>query len=501
MNTLMTWLPIVAPLACAFWAACVASKDSGLLRFVGLLAPVLSLLAAALAWRDFDANTTGPQYLLELPWSTFPGLTMGFGIDAISFPLLVAGALVTAAAILLVDADDKESPTQVALLLLTFAACNTAFLSTNLFWFFFFCELTTLPKFLLIQRYPEKGAWLTETPATRVALQVTIYIVFGAMAVMASLAFLSAHAGTLNMADLKMATNGIDDESQAWLFGLAVAGFGMWGTMWPLHGWAPSVYSTGRAPANMLYGGVVKAFGVYGLIRLGNVLPAGVEVLSPVLIVLGCVGVLYAAYVCFRQTDWNRLLAYSSVSHAGFAFVALGIGTEQALAALPLLLFAHGVTAAVGFALSRELLRQTGFRDTTTLSGIATAAPSLGVGFAVFTVCACGLPGSATFVGELMVFFGVWGAQHPLSIVAILCCAFGVVVSAVYMFRALHATFFGKSEASVQLVSKTPRTASLVAVWLLIAAVVVVGVFPRIFTDLLPGSKTVATAQLQGPKS
>ena len=122
MNTLTTWLPIAAPLACAFWVACVASKDTGLLRFVGLLAPVLSLAAAALAWRDFDTSATGLQFGFDLPWSTFPGLTMGFGIDAISFPLLVAGALVTAAAVLLVEGDDKESPTQVALLLLTFAA-------------------------------------------------------------------------------------------------------------------------------------------------------------------------------------------------------------------------------------------------------------------------------------------------------------------------------------------------------------------------------------------
>lgn len=499
MNTVMTWLPIAAPLACAFWAACVSAQDSRLLRFVGLLSPVLCLIAAGLVWRDFDASAAGTQFTLELPWAAFPGLSMGFGIDAISFPLLVAGALVTGAAVLLVDADDKEGPTQIGLLLLTFAACNTAFLSTNLFWFFFFCEITTLPKFLLIQRYPEKGAWLEQMPATRVALQVTIYIVFGAMAVLASLAFLSFHAGTLSFAELESAAARIDEPSQAWLFGLAVAGFGMWGSMWPLHGWAPSVYSTGRAPANMLYGGVVKAFGVYGLIRLAKALPAGAALVGPVLIVCGSIGVLYAAYVCFRQTDWNRLLAYSSISHAGFAFVALGIGTDQAIAALPLLLFAHGVTGALGFALSRELLRQTGHRDTRVLSGIATAAPSLGLGFAVFTVLACGLPGSATFVGELMVFFGVWGAQNELSIVAILCLAFGVVVSAVYMFRALHATFFGKSEASVTLVDKQPRTASLVAVWLLIAAIVVVGVFPRVFTDLLPASKS-ATAQLE-PKS
>lgn len=501
MNTVMTWLPIVAPLACAFWAACVASKDHGLLRFVGLLSPVLCLAALGFAWSEFDPSAASVQFTLEFPWGAFPGFTMGFGIDAISFPLLVASALVTGAAVLMVDANDDEAPTQVGLLLLTFASCNTAFLATNLFWFFFFCEITTLPKFLLIQRYPEKGAWLADNPATRVAMQVTVYIVFGAMAVLASLAFLSAHVGTLNFAELGSAAAMLDEASQAWLFGLAIVGFGMWGSLWPLHGWAPSVYTTGRAPTNMLFGGVVKAFGVYGLIRLSKVLPAGATLLGPVLIVLGCISILYAAYVCFRQTDWNRLLAYSSISHAGFAFVALGIGTEQALAALPLLLFAHGVTAAIGFALSRELLRQTGHRDTATLSGIATAAPSLGLGFAVFTVCACGLPGSATFAGELLVFFGVWGAQHELSIIALVCCAFGVVVSAVYMFRALHATFFGKSEASVPLLDKQPRTASLVAVWVLIAAIVIVGVFPRLFTDLLPGSNAVATAQLQGPQS
>src|SRR5690606_24081907 len=145
-------------------------------------------------------SATGLQFGFELPWAVFPGLTMGFGIDAVSLPLLVAGAIVTAAAVLMVESSDKEGPSQVALLLLTFAACNTAFLSTNLFWFFFFCEITTLPKFLLIQRYPEKGAWLEQNPATRVALQVTIYIMLGAMVLLASVAFLSVHAGTLNFA-------------------------------------------------------------------------------------------------------------------------------------------------------------------------------------------------------------------------------------------------------------------------------------------------------------
>lgn len=491
------WLPILAPLAFAFWAACVPRGSKDLLRIVGLASPVLSLAALGYLWVNFDPSVSGYHYNVEFPWAVLPAFAIGFGLDALSFPLLVASAVVTLGAILLVDTDEAESSTHTAMLLLTFGACNAAFLTTNLFWFFFFCELTTLPKFLLIQRYPENGRWLKDMPSARVAMQMTAYIVAGAMAVLACLAFISAKAGTLSFTELVTASSNLSEAAQTCLFGLAIFGFGMWGSMWPLHGWAPSVYTTGKAPANMLFGGVVKSFGVYGLFRLATTaLPLGAQACGPVLIVCGCIGILYAGYACFRQKDWNSLLAYSSISHAGFAFVALGINTPQSIAALPTLLFAHGVTGAAGFALSRELLRSTGSRDSAELSGVAVALPRLGLGFSVFTVCACGLPGSATFVAELLVFFAVFDAQHQMSIVATAICAFGVVVGAVYMFRALHATFFGQTEATVPTLDKNVRVAPLVAVWVLIATSVAVGVCPRVFTDLLHTTDAAATAAL-----
>lgn len=493
----LIWLPILAPLAFAFWAACVPRESKDLLRLVGLASPLLSLAALGYLWSGFNPAEAGFHYAVELPWAALPGFAMGFGVDAVSFPLLVASAVITLGAVLLVDSEEAEGATQTAMLLLTFGACNAAFLTTNLFWFFFFCELTTLPKFLLIQRYPENGSWLQTMPAARVALQMTAYIVLGAMAVLACLAFISSEAGTLSFAELVTASSSLSAPAQTCLYGLAIFGFGMWGSMWPLHGWAPPVYTTGKAPANMLFGGVVKSFGVYGLVRLATTaLPLGAQTCGPVLIVCGCVGILYAGYACFRQSDWNSLLAYSSISHAGFAFVALGINTPQTIAALPILLFAHGVTGAAGFALSRELLRSTGSRDSTQLSGVAVALPRLGLGFSVFTVCACGLPGSATFVAELLVFFGVFDAQHEMSLIATAICAFGVVVGAVYMFRALHTTFFGKTEATAPALDKQMRVAPLVAIWVLIAASVVVGVCPRVFTDLLYTPDAEATAAL-----
>lgn len=493
----LIWLPIVAPLLFAFWAACASRDSKDVLRIVGLASPLLTLATLGYLWSGFDPAQKGFQYTIDLPWAALPGFALGLGLDGISFPLLAASAVVTFGAVLLVDADEAEGPTQVAMLLLTFAACNAAFLTTNLFWFFFFCELTTLPKFLLIQRYPENGGWLKAMPAARVALQMTAYIVLGAMAVLACLAFISAETGTLNFAELVNASDSLSPAAQTCLYGLAIFGFGMWGSLWPLHAWAPPVYTTGKAPANMLFGGVVKSFGVYGLVRLATTaLPLGAQACGPVLIVLGCVSILYAGYACFRQSDWNSLLAYSSISHAGFAFVALGINTPQTIAALPILLFAHGVTGAAGFALSRELLRSTGSRDRTQLSGVAVALPRLGLGFSVFTVCACGLPGSATFAAELLVFFGVFQAQHLMSLGATAICAFGVVVGAVYMFRALHATFFGKTEASIPALDKQLRVAPLVAVWVLIAASVVVGVCPRVFTDLLYNPSADTTAAL-----
>jgi NADH:ubiquinone oxidoreductase subunit 4 (subunit M) len=244
----------------------------------------------------------------------------------------------------------------------------------------------------------------------------------------------------------------------------------------------------------MVFAGVAKTFGLYGLLRIGSsILPAGAEAMSELLFVLGMVNVLYAAWATMRQKDWNRLVAYASISHAGYTFIALSAGTSLGQSAAVVLMFGHGLVTSLGFLLADELTWATGQNRIDKLGGLAKGLPVLSVAFCLFAIAGAGFPGSATFVAELMVFFAAWGAATPLSQTAAVVCVFGVILSATYLFRALHSTFFGEPSAQLTLRDGAQRFRSLplVAVTLLVLTSTAVGVWPRLITDLFAASPTV----------
>jgi NADH-quinone oxidoreductase subunit M len=198
------------------------------------------------------------------------------------------------------------------------------------------------------------------------------------------------------------------------------------------------------------------------------------------------INVLYAGWASLKQTDWNRLLAYASISHAGYTFIAVSTGTAMGQAAAVTLMCAHGLVTSLGFLLTDELDAVAGHRDVSRLGGLAHGAPMLSVAFCVFAVAGAGFPGTAGFVAELMVFFAAWDAGTVTSQAAAVVCVFGVILSATYLYRALHATFFGPAKPNLPLESNAPSLHGLplVATVVLTFSTVVLGVYPRVLTDL-----------------
>lgn len=485
MTELSTWLPALLPFVGAAIVLGLGDRAADR-RGVSILVAVLSLVMAVVSLLSLMALPAGGQ--LESAWEWLPqyGLTLRVGVDALSAPLLLMSTLVGLCAVLALPRESSDrSGEHDALVLLTMGACNAAFSSRDLFFFYLFAELTTLPKYLLISRFARQNPDPNKTPA-RVALEATLYVLVGALFLLAVIALLmvSASGPALGFDTGASALSNLDPNAALLLFGVAAASFALWSGLWPFHAWAPPVYTAGRAQTNMLFGGVAKMFGLYGLLRLSrDLLPQAAAECTAILLVLGAINILYGAWVAMRQRDWNRILAFASISHAGYTLVAIAVGAAATDTAAVALMLAHGLASALGFLLTDELEYSAGTRDAHKLGGVAKLLPALGAAFVALAIVSSGIPGTFTFAAELSMFFAAWAHGPITAQPAVVIAVFGVVLGTTYLFTPLHATFFGESPAGGITELRKVRPRALVAAAVLVLMQLGLGVFPQVVLD------------------
>jgi NADH-quinone oxidoreductase subunit M len=249
----------------------------------------------------------------------------------------------------------------------------------------------------------------------------------------------------------------------------------------------------------MLHAGVLKKFGLYGLIRIAApVFPESMQAFMPLLLVLIVGNILYVGYVTIAQRKLDTMLGYSSVMHMGYIFLGFAALNEIGLTGASLMLLSHGLTVALLFALAGEIRERTGTLDFSELGGIARATPRLGLAFGFAAMASVGLPGFIGFASELMVFFGAFTGQHSLMgmqagkeifrfnamQIATICAVWGIVISAIYMLRAYRRVFMGPLPERW---SRLPDLAGLprVTAVLLIAVMLFFGFFPQLLVNLV----------------
>jgi NADH-quinone oxidoreductase subunit M len=244
----------------------------------------------------------------------------------------------------------------------------------------------------------------------------------------------------------------------------------------------------------MLHAGVLKKFGLYGLLRIAlPMLPEGAQHWNTLLVVLLLGNIIYVGLVTIAQKRLDWMLGYSSVMHMGYIFLGIAAANVIGLNGAAVLMFAHGISIALLFAIAGEIRRRTGTLVFADLGGLGKLMPFAGFTFGVATFATIGLPGFANFAAEVMIFFGAfrvganWQGFHLFQVATAL-ALWGVVISAVYMLRAYRAVFMGlPNDESFRGRNGLPdlaRTLRLPVV-LLIAATIIVGFFPNSFLRLL----------------
>ncbi len=476
MLALIVFLPLAA-----FLAILLGSPA----RLTAIGAAALNLGLALYAAATWHCPCWG---VFSVPVLAKPAINLAFGFpDGMSAVMVLLTAIVTLAAVLSGKAPEGRETLYYGSSLLLSCGALGAFAATDMFFFYAFHELALIPTFLMI-------GILGRGERRAAAWKITIYLGLGSIVLLAGLVWLAGLTGTFDMS--KMADAGrIDPVAQKGIAGLLIVGFGTLVSLFPFHSWAAPAYASAPAPIAMLHAGVLKKFGLYGLLRLAiPLVPDGLEAwLNPLLLLL-LGNILWVGYVTVSQKRLDLMLGNSSVMHMGYIFLAVAAliafpENPLARSAAIVLMFAHGISIALLFGLADRIERSTGSIDLADLGGLGKSAPALAFMFGIAAMASIGLPGLANFAGEVLVFLAAFKSYDgtsglgPVQITCIL-SIWGVVISAVYMLRAYRNIFQGPAgtlTCSAPDITITDRIPAL----LLIVVLLAVGLYPNILLNLL----------------
>jgi len=451
------------------------------------------LALTLLIWSGYNQTQGGYQFVSSTD-PLFAGLDLRFslGVDGFSLLMLLLTGLVTVAAVWMSPKIEKRANLFDGSVLLISAGAAGAFLAKDVFFMYAFHELALIPTFLLI------GYW-GSGERQNVAWKVTIFLAVGSIVLLAGLVDLYlAIPAALRSFDLQKLQEvaaqhviPVTAQVRPWL--LLTAGFGILISLFPFHSWAAPAYASAPAPVAMLHSGVLKKFGLYGIIRL--VVPFLPEAFKqPVwgnctaqdlLLALLLCNILYIGLVTIAQRKLDYVIGYSSVMHMGYVFLGIASMNLIGLSGACLLMFSHGLSVAALFAVSGAIREREGSLNFERLGGAAKAVPYLAICFALATFASIGLPGFSNFASETLVFFGGFqtGASTFLKTSTIL-ALWGVVISAVYMLRAYKAVFLGERPASAAKWADLDGPARF-ALAALPLALLMAGFFPQYFLSYL----------------
>jgi NADH-quinone oxidoreductase subunit M len=458
-------------------------------RLTALLGSAATAAATLVALFLYQSAIGGFQFVTSFPISQSWRLQFLLGADGLSLIMLFLAALVLLCAVWCTPPIERSERLFYASLLFLASGAIGAFASLDLFFFYAFHELALIPTFLLI------GIWGSGNRFAA-AWKVTIYLGLGSFVLLLGLILLYRSVPpALRSFDLRAlqavaADGGIAASAQNQIFFLLLIGFGVLISLFPFHTWAPEAYASAPAPAAMLHAGVLKKFGLYGLLRIAlPLLPEGARHWNTLLIILLLGNIIYVGLVTIAQKRLDWMLGYSSVMHMGYIFLGIASANLIGLNGAAVLMFAHGISIALLFALAGEIRRRTGTLVFADLGGLGKMMPFVGFTFGLAAFAAIGLPGFANFASDVMIFFGAfrvgasWEGFHLIQVATVL-ALWGVVISAVYLLRAYRAIFMGLPNDRASALPGLSRRFRAPIV-LLIAATMIVGFFPNTLLDLL----------------
>jgi NADH-quinone oxidoreductase subunit M len=495
-------LSIIAPLAtAALLLLPLPTAVKKALAFLGFLVPA-ALGVQALRTFAPDA-TTGYAFLrsYDTGLGEIFGITLKLGLNGISLPLfLMAGIVGLGAGMYALQSKAERPALYWGLLLVMQGGLMGVFASVDVFFFYFFHEFALIATFIMV------GVWGGRDRGYA-AMNMTIYLTLGAMLSLLGLIALYVQSGatTFDMITLRQVlAHGLAEGgllTAKTIGGLLLLGFGILVSLFPFHSWAPLGYGAAPSSAAMLHAGVLKKFGLYGLIQIAvPLLPTAIADWSTWLVWLALANVVVIGLVAMAQRDLKQMLGYGSVMHVGYGFLGVACLTTLGAGGAVLFMVAHGLTVALLFMLATAIHHRTGTLDMDEMGGLVKHTPVLAAFFLTAMLASIGLPGPGllNFWAELSIFMGVY--QHFGWLVAL--ALLGVVIGAIYGLRAMGNIFYGQMTPALEKHLATTPAKDLcwcerVTALVLLLPLVGLGLWPRLISDPVNAAVTAIYAPVE----
>jgi NADH-quinone oxidoreductase subunit M len=462
---ILGWL-LAIPIAGGLIAWPLARLHPLVSRSIALIAVTLDLvLVLFLAARDFGDGNAGTGWHEELNWNWIPqfGIHFHLGLDGLSL-LLVLLTLFLAVVAVVVSWDDIT--TAVGFyhfnLLLIVAGILGVLLSLDLFLFYFSWELMLVPMYFLI------SIWGRER---RVYAAIKFFLftqLSGLLMLIALLSLYFAHyqsTGIYTFEYQDLLGTQLSPQAAMWIMLGFLAAFAVKLPIFPFHTWLPDACSEASAATNLILASLMAATAAYAMIRLLLPLfPDAVHAISPIMIVLAVIGILYCAILAFSQTNLMRLIAYASIGHLGFVMLGIFAGNSLALRGAVMTIIAHAISIGALFLVAGSIEKRVHSREIESIGGLWDTVPRLSGVALFFALAALGLPGLGDFIGEFLILIGTY--QTHIAVAAVAAC--GVLTATFYALRFVQCAFQGPNHHSWQLPDLAPREALILGVLMVV---------------------------------
>ena len=477
--TTILFLPAVG----AIIIALISRKDEALIKRVAAVFTGIPLIIAICLFAAFDrsAGAAGVmQFEEKYQWIASLNAHYHLGVDGLSMPMLLLTTLLGFLAVF-ISWKVHDRPRQFfAWLLLLETSIIGVFVSLDLLLFFIMWEIEVIPMYFLITIW---GSGRREYSA----IKYVLYTLFGSAFMLAGILSLYFTTGSLSIVDIGNQGLGMVQTMMpaAAIFWLLFIGFAVKLPMFPFHTWLPDAHTDAPTAVSVMLAGVLIKMGGYGMIRLCvGMFPGPAQQYAQILIILALIGILYGAAVTLMQTDIKRMIAYSSISHMGYVLLGIFALGQVSLTGAALQMFSHGIITGLLFAMAGLVIHNIKVRDLRKLGGLARQVPIITVVFSVAGLASLGLPTTSGFAAEFLIFLGCFNSTAvPYAQVYTIIAIIGVVLTAGYILWMLQQAFYGPVKDEFNGV-KDADCMEKFYIFVLVAAIMLVGIYPAILTDV-----------------
>jgi NADH-quinone oxidoreductase subunit M len=502
----ITFIPLIGMAAILF----VPKGNNALVKTVALIATGLPLvLATWLYFGLFDRNVGDLQFTERTMWIDGIRAEYFVAVDGLSLPLVWLTTLLLFIGVPASFGIEKAQKSYYALLMLLEVGITGVFVSQDYFLFYVFWEVMLLPMYFLI------GIW-GGPRREYAAIKFFLYTLAGSVLMLVAIVALRidmggsidaagpagrqyspfsipdmvalARSGQLTGAYLPWGGALLGMGFTTWIFWFLFVGFAIKVPIVPFHTWLPDAHVEAPTPISVILAGILLKLGGYGMIRACfPIVPDAFHQFAYVLGVIGVVSIVYGAFVALGQTDFKRMVAYSSVSHMGYVLLGLAALTTWGTTGAALQMFNHGTSSAVLFLVVGVIYDRAHHRDLNGFGGLAQVMPKYWALTTLGFFAALGLPGLAGFVSEAMTLLGAYESSREGFKLLVLISVIGIVITAAFLLYAMQRVFLGKLNPKyASYGDMTPREVFCQAPFLFLC--VALGIFPFFLMDWMRAS-------------